>query len=96
MTLTATPDMKNHVLYAGARSRKKTVTTPPPQQQSGNEMTPNSYLYLVPLGNPITYDLLPKWTENEEVICHVRAQVKFPPSIKPKKPSPSDRPGFFL
>ena len=36
-------------------------------------------LYHVPLRMPITHDLLPKWTENEEVLCYLRGQVEHIP-----------------
>ena len=36
MSLIPTPDVNSHVLYAGAKAKRKTVTTLPPQKQYGD------------------------------------------------------------
>ena len=75
------PDVSNHVSYAGARPKTKTVTALPPQQQSGYETTSKRHLYHMPLGTPTTHELSPKWMENEEVLHCLRGGVKTPPCI---------------
>ena len=75
VTSTPTPDTIAHDLFAGARSKKKTITALTLQQQSGDEPPSRRYPYLVFFGIPITHEPPPKWMENEEVLCHLRVEV---------------------
>ena len=85
-SMTLTPAL-GHASYPSVTPKRMTVTAVPPQQQSGDMATPKRCLYDMPLGMPITHLLPPKWTENEEVLCCFRGEMKAPFTIKPKKPS---------
>ena len=69
-------------------SPERKITTAFPFQQQPCDETTQKHLYHVPLGMLITHELLPKWTENKEVLCCLRDEVNLPPPINPLKSLP--------
>ena len=49
-----------------------------PLQQSITLPTPTKWLHHAPLEIPMIHGHPPKWTENEEVLCHLKDDAKPP------------------
>ena len=64
--------------HDGTRPKHKTVTVLSPHQQPG--LQPKKWwCYHIPLGTPVTHKLPHTWwTENEEVLCHLKDDIKPP------------------
>ena len=72
--------------YDRTQPKVKTIVPLTPLQQSDTQPKPEN-MYHIALETPEIHEIPPKWNKNEDVLQHLKDDVKLYPSMKPRQTS---------